>query len=76
MLLYRLCLPFNKIRKVLFYSMCTSFAVGTIFLRDFFTLAELNFKLIISSVIFATAAYFIFNLFLKIGIEKLVKADE
>ncbi len=76
MLLYRLCFPFNKIRKILFYSMSICFIIGFILFKDFFSLAQLNFKLIILLIIFSLLAYFIFNFFLKIGIEKLIKTDE
>lgn len=76
MLLYRLCNPFNKIRKILFYSMCISFAVGIILFKKFFSLAQFNLKLIVLSIILVIIAYFIFNFFLKIGVNKLVKVDE
>lgn len=65
-LLFNLCLPFNLVRKSLFYAMSTAFLVCLLFFRSFFSLASPNIKLVAVAVLLCFFASFLFNMFSKI----------
>ncbi len=60
-LLFKLCIPFNKIRKLLFSLMSSAFLICIVFFKDFFSLSTLNFKLIIILIFLCFFAYFLFK---------------
>ncbi len=62
-LLYRLSVPFNTLRKVLFVSLIILFTFGIIVLKDLFSLTILSFHLIILALILLMIAIMLFNLF-------------
>lgn len=47
---YKLCKPFNTIRKILITSMCLIFAVEILFFKSFFTLSEFNIVMYIITI--------------------------
>ncbi len=65
-LLFNLCLPFNFVRKFLFYAMSTAFLVCLLFFRSFFSLASPNIKLVTVAVLLCFFASFLFKMFSKI----------
>ena len=60
-LLFKLCIPFNKIRKFLFSLMSSIFLICILFFKDFFSLSELNVKLIIVLIFLCFFASFLFK---------------
>lgn len=65
-LLFRLSIPFNKIRKALFLLMSSSFFICIIFFKEFFSLSTLNLKLISITLALCILTTFLFNLFAKV----------
>ncbi len=51
---YKLCKPFNIIRRLLLGTMITIFVVEMLFFRDFFTLASLDLGMILLTGVFLT----------------------
>jgi len=47
MLLYKISTPFNKLRAILFYSMCIIFLIGIVGLRNFFSLYITKYMIIL-----------------------------
>ena len=66
-LLFKLCTPFNNIRKALFSLMSGSFLICIIFFKNFFSLATLNLKLIATTIALCLFAIFIFKMLSKIA---------
>ena len=60
-LLFELCTPFNKIRKALFSLMTGAFVFCLVFFRKFFSMSELNLRLIVISVALCFLATFVFK---------------
>ncbi len=61
---YKLCKPFNTIRKALMITMCSIFIVEIVFFKEFFSLANLDlgmYVLIISLLIIAIILWKIYN---------------
>ncbi len=63
MLLYRISVPFNNLRRILFVFLISLFVVGIVFLRDLFSLTILTPNLIILGLILLMIAITMFNLF-------------
>ena len=56
---YKLCIPFNTIRRILFTTMITIFVIELLFFREFFSLATLDFNmLILTSILLLTGIIF------------------
>ena len=53
LLIYKLCVPFNLLRRLLFYSICTALMICFVFFRDFFSLSTFTpvLALILSGVL-------------------------
>ena len=66
MLLYRISVPFNKIRGVLFFTLLTLFLIGITFMRKLFSLVILTPKLLIIVSILFLIAILVFNFFTKL----------
>ena len=63
MLLYRISLPFNALRRCLFGFLMVLFSVGVIFLRELFSLTLLTPKLLILTLALFMIAITFFNIF-------------
>ena len=63
MLLYRISVPFNKLRRWLFVFLFILFMIGIIFFRDLFSLTILTPKLLVLVVALFMIAIVFFNLF-------------
>ena len=63
MLLYRISLPFNALRRCLFGFLIVLFSVGVIFLRELFSLTLLTPKLLILTLALFMIAITFFNVF-------------
>lgn len=63
MLLYRICVPFNVIRRLLFSFLVTLFTLEVIFLGDLFSLTPLTPKLLILTAALFMIAITLFNMF-------------
>jgi len=63
MLLYRISVPFNTLRRVLFVSLIAIFVFGLVVLRDLFSLVILTPNLIILVIILLMISFMMFNLF-------------
>ncbi len=63
MLLYRICLPFNKLRRCLFVFLFVMFGLEVIFLRNLFSLTILTPKLLILILALCLLAIVLFNMF-------------
>lgn len=66
LLLFKLCTPFNKIRKALFSLMSGAFVICLVFFKGFFSLSDLNLRLIVISMIFCFFATFVIKLMSKL----------
>ncbi len=62
-LIYKLCIPFTKIRRCLFYFCIITFIICILFFRDFFSLTYFNYKMIIVLGIFMFLSLFLLKLF-------------
>ena len=63
MLLYRICVPFNALRRILFSFLICLFSIGVLFFRELFSLTILNFKLLILVTALFMIAIVLFNIF-------------
>lgn len=63
MLLYRISVPFNAIRRCLFVFLITMFTLEVVFLRDLFSLTILTPKLLILTAALFMIAISLFNIF-------------
>lgn len=70
--LYRVCIPFTKLRKYLFITVVIIFLFQFIFLRNFFNVTFLKFNSLLLVIILIFISIMIYKLFTKI-IEKLFK---
>jgi len=57
LVLHKLCIPYNNIRKFLVISMCVTFVVMLIFFKDLFTLTNLSYQSALVLVVFSLLAY-------------------
>lgn len=65
-LIYRICVPFNKLRKILFISLICLFIVGIIFMRNIFSLVLINTKLLLLILSLFAIDLILFNFYTKI----------
>lgn len=65
-LLYRICVPFNSIRRILFIGLIIAFIIALIFLKDLFSLVVLAPKLLIISTSLFALDIMLFNFYTKI----------
>ena len=65
-LLFKLCTPFNKIRKALFSLMSGAFVTCLVFFKSFFSLSDLSLRLIVISAVLCFFATFVFKLMSKL----------
>ena len=63
MLLYRISLPFNLLRRSLFIFLIVLFGIGVIFLRELFSLTIITPKILILMIALFMIAVSLFNLF-------------
>jgi len=56
LMLHRTCLPYNLLRRTLMGAMCAGFVLATLFLRELFTLASLDFSSLLVLVVFVFLA--------------------
>ena len=75
MLVFRLCLPFNWIRSLLFGTITCGLVVGVVFCRPIFSLAPLHPQLLIYLACFMVFAFLLFNLMLFIFDKHLLRED-
>ncbi|MBQ9011275.1 MAG: HAD-IC family P-type ATPase [Bacilli bacterium] len=66
MLLYRISVPFNTLRRVLFASLVGIFVVGVVFFKDLFSLTMLNLRLAVLTLILILIAMMAFNMYCNI----------
>lgn len=57
LVLHRMCIPYNSIRRFLVISMCATFAVMLIFFKELFTLTALSYQSILVLGVFALLAF-------------------
>jgi len=57
LVLYQVCKPFNRIRKVMMVGLALAMAVCVLFLKGLFTLSRLNFSSMLVLAVFALLAY-------------------
>ena len=62
-LIYKLCIPFTKMRRGLFYFCIIIFIICILFFRKFFSLTYFNYKMIIVLGIFMFLSLFLLKLF-------------
>ena len=62
-LIYKLCIPFTKMRRCLFYFCIIIFIICILFFRKFFSLTYFNYKMIIVLGIFMLFSLFLLKLF-------------
>ena len=72
MLLYRISVPFNTLRRVLFVTLIAIFVFGIVFLRDLFSLVILTPYLTILALVLLMIAIMMFNMFTSLC-DKLAK---
>lgn len=72
MLLYRISVPFNTLRRVLFVTLIAIFVFGIVFLRDLFSLVILTPYLIVLTSVLLIIAMMMFNMFTSLC-DKLTK---
>ncbi|MBQ9181644.1 MAG: HAD-IC family P-type ATPase [Bacilli bacterium] len=65
MLLYKISLPLNKLRFILFYSMCLFFLIGIVGLRQFFSI-YISRHMILILPFLMIYAYILFDIFTRI----------
>lgn len=75
MLLYKICLPFNLLRKIMFTFLCTAFTLGVICFKDLFSLCSLKINLIIILIVATAMSFSLLKMFLKIFTHKKQKAS-
>jgi len=63
MLLYKISVPFNTLRRILFITMIVMFIFGVVILRDLFSLTILTPHLIVLAAILLMIAVMLFNMF-------------
>lgn len=63
MLIYRLCVPFNTLRRLLFSTLITMFVLAIIFFKNLFSLTPLNINLILLIGILSILALVFFNIY-------------
>ena len=63
MLLYRISVPFNNLRRILFVSLISIFVFAIVFLKDLFSLTVLTPNLVILALILLMIAVMMFNMF-------------
>lgn len=63
MLLYRISVPFNNLRRILFVTLISLFVFGIVFLKDLFSLATLTPNVIILMLVLFIIAIMMFNMF-------------
>ena len=62
-LIYKICVPFTKMRRCLFYFCIIIFIICILFFRKFFSLTYFNYKMIIVLLIFMFFSLFLLKLF-------------
>ena len=60
---YKLCIPFNKIRRLLIMTMISIFIIELIFFREFFSLAALDFNMWILTLILLLVGIVLWKLY-------------
>ena len=66
MLLYRICVPFNTLRRCLFVFLILLFSIGFVFFKGFFSLSSIFPNLILLVLVLFMLAFFVFNMFIGI----------
>ena len=64
MLLYRICVPFNTLRRCLFVFLILLFSIGFVFFKGFFSLSSIFPNLILLVLVLFMLAFFVFNMFI------------
>ena len=75
-LLFKLCMPFNLIRKLLIVIMCSLFIVGVLGLRTLFSLTLITPYMLIIITLLIICSIFIFNIFNRFLLSMLNKYKE
>ncbi len=66
MLLYRISVPFNALRRCLFVFLIFMFFIETNYFKNFFSISFIDFKLLILIILLSLIAYILFNIFTKL----------
>ena len=66
MLLYRISVPFNALRRCLFVFLIIMFFIETNYFKNFFSISFIDFKLLILIILLSLIAYMLFNIFTKL----------
>ena len=77
--LYRICCPFNKLRKILFVSLLIGFSYCVLFQYKFFSLTQINFYTIVIYLILFISAMFIYDklhTFTEFILKKIIKDNK
>ncbi len=61
LMLFKICIPFTTLHKVLFGSMCSLFVLANLFLKEFFTLSDLDFQSALVLGVFLLLSVPLFN---------------
>ncbi len=75
LLLFKLCTPFNFIRKFLFSTMVTAFSSGVLLFRDFFSLSMPTVKLVLVGTLLGWLSWFVLKYLSKFA-HKLERQDK
>lgn len=67
MVVHRACTPYNLLRKILMVLLCLGFAVSALFLKNLFTLTDINTESRILLVVFGLLAWPVLKTWTKIG---------
>ncbi len=60
---YKLCVPFNKVRAVMFGSLTTLFVIEILFFRNFFSLSSLSSELLFITILLLILGLLVWNLY-------------
>lgn len=66
LLVYRLCVPFNLIRRLLFGTISAGLLLGVLVFHELFSLVPLSFSLLLWLAALLVAAFFLFQLLLRV----------
>lgn len=64
--LFRVCIPFTKLRRILFASLVGIYILQIFLLRDFYSLATINLKIAVGTIIESIIMLYVYKLFDKL----------
>ena len=70
---FRICIPFNTIRRVMFITLCLIFSIEILFFKEFFSLAKLTPELLFFTGILLVLGILVWK-FYKMAIDYIKKS--